>query len=266
MRNAIRNGALIREDEAVVPVTLREVQYSYSIYEALSVKNGNAVHLDDHLRRLRDSAAAIGMEIPFSDDDIAEALGLLIAHDGILDCTVRLFMVGGPRPVYFITYSDLLAYPDSYYTEGVGASLYLGERFLPQAKTSNLLMQYIALEEARKAGSFEALLVDRYGRVLEGTRSNFYAVSGSTVYTASDDLVLSGITRMSVIRACRELGFSVEYLPPAYRMLETFDSLFISSTSMGAMPLRSVDGKEMGRTAWDKIHQIHALVREWEWE
>ena len=265
MRNAIRNGALIREDEAVVPVTLREVQYSYSIYEALSVKNGSPVHLDEHLRRLRDSARAIGLSLPFSDDELAESLALLVAHDGVLDCTVRLFVVGGPQPVYFITYSDLLTYPESYYTDGVGASLFLGERFLPQAKTSNLLMQYIALEEARKAGSFEALLVDRYGRVLEGTRSNFYAVSGNTVYTASDDLVLSGITRMSVIRACQELGFTVEYLPPAYRTLETFDSLFISSTSMGAMPLRTVDGKEMKRLSWDRIARIHELVREWEW-
>ena len=247
MRSAIRNGEIIREEEAVLPVTYREVQYSFSVYEALRITGGHIVHLDDHLRRLEESCRSIKLEHPFTDEMIGSSINALIRADGIVDATARILVVGGPAPLFFVTYSSLLSYPDSYYDEGVPVSLYYGERFLPRAKTSNLLMQYIALEEAKSRGSFEALLVDRKGQVLEGTRSNFYGIYGSTIYTASDDLVLSGITRISVIRAAEELGFSIIYTPPTDSNLYMFDSLFISSTSMGAMPVSSVNGNPMKR-------------------
>ena len=264
MRNAVRNGVIVKEEDAVLPVTLREVQYSFSIYEALRVKNGKAVHLDDHLKRLKESADAISLVHPFTDEEISSSLEMLLKHDKVMECTVRIFVLGGSQAQYFITYTDLLTYPDSYYEDGIGVTLYNGERFLPQAKTSNLLMQYIALEEAKKRGAFEALLVNRKSEILEGTRSNFYAISGSYLYTAPDELVLSGITRISVLKAAAKLGLTIKYLPPTLSNVYMLDSLFISSTSMGAMPVHSVNSIEVKRDAWPLIASIHKLVREWE--
>ncbi len=264
MRSAVRNGVLITEDQAVLPVTYREVQYSFSVYEALRITEGHVVHLPDHLMRLRESCLAIHLVHPFSDEMIQASLEALIKADSISDATARILVVGGPEPVFFITYTDLLTYPESYYSEGVPVSLYYGERFLPQAKTSNLLMQYLALEEAKGRGCFEALLVNRKGQVLEGTRSNFYGMAGKRIYTAPDELVLSGITRISVIKAAAELGFEIVYIPPTDTNLHMFDSLFISSTSMGAMPVSSVGGNPMRRTEWDAVREICALERKWE--
>lgn len=264
MRSAIRNGELISEDQAVLPVTYREVQYSFSVYEALRITDGHIVHLDDHLRRLRESCFDISLVHPFSDELIQSSLDALIARDSIKDATARILVVGGPSPLLFITYTDLLTYPESYYTDGISVSLYYGERFLPRAKTSNLLMQYLALEDAKSKGCFEALLVNRKGQVLEGTRSNFYGIAGKRIYTAPDDLVLSGITRISVIKAAEELGFEIIYTPPTDVNLHMFDSLFISSTSMGAMPVNAVNGNAVKRDCWDSIHDICALERKWE--
>ena len=264
MRSAIRNGVLIKEDQAVLPVTYREVQYSFSVYEALRITSGHVVHLDDHLKRLAESCREISLLHPFTDELITTSLSRLIEEDEIKNATARILLVGGPSPLFFITYSDLLTYPDSYYTDGVGVSLYYGERFLPTAKTSNLLMQYLALEDAKSKGAFEALLVNRKGQVLEGTRSNFYGISGSRLYTAPDDLVLSGITRISVIRAAEELGFEIVYTPPTATNLHMFDSLFISSTSMGALPVATVNGNPVKKDKWDSVHSICALERKWE--
>ena len=163
-----------------------------------------------------------------------------------------------------MTYQDLLSYPDSYYENGVKAELYFGERFLPTAKTSNLLMSYIALEEAKSKGAFEALLVNREGVITEGTRSNFYAVLGNKVYTAPDELVLGGITRMSVVKAIEKLGMETVYSAVKYDELKFFDSVFISSTSMAALPLSTVGNIEMNRSAWDRILKIRDYVRAWE--
>ncbi len=263
-RSAIRNGVLIDESQAVLPVTCREVQNSFSVYEALRITDGHIVHLDDHLRRLAASCSDIALTHPFTDQLIESSLNELIRKDGIADATARILIVGGPEPLFFITYTDLLTYPESYYIDGIAVTLYYGERFLPQAKTSNLLMQYIALEEARKKGAFEALLVNRKGQVLEGTRSNFYGIAGSRIYTAPDELVLSGITRISVLKASQKLGFEIVYTPPTVTNLHMFDSLFISSTSMGAMPVNSVNGNHVKRDAWEEVKEICALEREWE--
>lgn len=264
MRNAVKNGKIIPESEAVLPVTLREVQQSFSVYEALRITDGHAVHMDDHMRRLEESCALIGLVSPFSDEEIAQGLDALIEHDRIRNATARILLVGGPFAMYFITYSDLLTYPESYYTDGVKAITYSGERFLPQAKTSNLLMQYMAKEEAARHGAFEALLVNRNGLITEGTRTNFYIIDGNRLITAPDSDVLSGITRISVIEAASQLGLDIEYRAVGVKEAYGAESAFISSTSMAALPLSAIDSVLLRKQRWDQIRAIKDLVRRWE--
>ena len=265
-RSAIRNGKIVKESEAVLPVTYREVQYSFSVYEALRVLKGHVVHLDDHLRRLAFSCGAIHLSHPFDDGMIASSIEALIKADSIEDATMRILIVGGNQPLFFITYTDLLSYPDSYYSDGIDCTLYHGERFLPEAKTSNLLMQYIALEEAKRKGAFEALLVNRKGEILEGTRCNVYGLYGKRIYTAADGAVLSGITRISVLKAAEALGFEIVYTPPTDTNYHMFDALFLSSTPYGIIPLSSVNGHALNRRSWEEIRKIHTLERQWEKE
>lgn len=265
-RSAIKNGVVIPERDAVMPVTLKAVQYSFSIYEALRVLHGEVVHLADHLERLRASAAAIDLVHPFTDQIIEDSINALIKADSIEDATMRILVVGGDEPLLFITYHELLSYPDSYYTEGISCISFKGERYLPEAKTSNLLMQYIALEKAKGYGAFEALLENRDGCLLEGTRSNLYALKGNVMYTAPDDKVLSGITRISVLRAAAAMGLSVSHELIRLDGILSYDSVFISSTSMGAMPVNAIDGIALGRSRWNDIAEICRLVRGWELE
>ena len=263
MRSAIKNGILINEEDATLPVTSRSMQYAYSVYEALKLKNGEFVHLEEHYERLKESARGINIELKYSFDDIKRYLNMLKEKDGLYNETFRILLVGKENGL-FITHNETKSYPDSYYSEGVDVTTYHGERFLPNYKTSNLLLSYLALEDAENKGAFEALLINRDGYVTEGTRSNFYGISGSRLYTAPDDLVLSGITRISVIRAAEELGFEIVYTPPTATNLHMFDSLFISSTSMGALPVATVNGNPVKKDKWDSVHSICALERKWE--
>ncbi len=260
-RHAIRNGKLILEEEALAPVTCREVQCGFYVYEALRIIGRHIVHLDDHIARLENSASQIGLSLPKADWRVW--IDSLIEADDIVDATMRIQVYGGSTVLSFITWQTLLSYPDSYYSEGVAVTTYEGERFLPACKTGNLLLSYLALNDAHDKGAFEALLVDRRGRVLEGTRSNFFALRGRRLFSAPDEEVLSGITRISVLRAAKELGLEIVMEAPSREDLYSFDALFISSTSMGAMPVTKLDGRQVVCDI-EMVGKICRLVRAWE--
>jgi len=263
--HAIYNGTVILAKDAVVEVTQREVQFGFSTYEALRVIKGHAVHLEDHLTRLENSCLGIKLVHPFTKQQISTWVYDLIEKDAIQEASLRIQLYGGTQPQLFVLASALLSYPDTHYTQGVKAITFLGERLYPSCKTGNLLLNYMALEEARSQGCFEALLVDRHQKGLEGTRSNFFAFTEKNLYTAADEQVLLGITRDRVIKAARQLGFSVIFDAPAKEDIAggLYDEVFISSTSMAAMPLSRVDDR-LFPGPFEKTLAITKLVRGWE--
>ncbi|MBI9094537.1 MAG: aminotransferase class IV [Sphaerochaeta sp.] len=265
--HALYNGKLLLEKEACLPITNREVQFGFSTYESLRVIRSHPVHLEDHLIRLENSCRGIGLAHPFTQEELKAWVYKLIKIDLLEEASVRILLVGGKEPMCFVTASPLLTYPENYYTQGVGAITYEGERLMPSCKTGNLLLNYMALEKARSSGGFEALLVDRKGQVLEGTRSNFFAFRDGKLYTAKDDEVLLGITRERIIQATKILGIEVVYEAPLAKDLHAglYDELFVSATSMAAMPISTLDGKTF-KAPFERTNAIKALVRSWELE
>ena len=215
--------------------------------------------------RLFYSAEGLGLRHHYTIDQVTGYLDLLLERDAIEEATIRILLMGGIEPRLFITASSLLSYPESFYREGIKAISYHGERFLPRYKTSSLLMNYLALREAGSAGAFEALLIDRNALALEGTRSNVFATEGTKVFTAPSELVLEGVTRDKIIKAVQELGYELVFEAPRLDDLQggRFDELFISSTSMGAMPVSMLDTRAY-ESPFPICGAIHALIRRWE--
>ena len=263
IKHAIKNGIVIKECDALVPITSREVQCNFSVYESLRVLKGHAVHLNDHIDRLVASASQIGLK--FDVPDFSSWINALVSADKAEDATMRILVLGGEKSEIFITWQPLLTYPDNYYNEGVATISYEGERYLPTCKTSNLLLSYLALNEAHRQNAFEALLVDRRGKVLEGTRSNFYALFEGRLCTAPDEEVLSGVTRKCVMKAAKELGLEVVLEAPSIGELEYADALFISATSMAAMPITTLNGQSI-KCNIDLVLKIRDYVRSHELE
>jgi len=241
--HAIKNNEIVKVEDAVVNITYREVQFSFSTYESISIVNGRAVFLEDHITRLFNSCVGIKLRHPFRRSEIKKSIIDLIKVDNVDNATMRILIIGGPNPELFITYTNKITYPDCYYDEGIFVTTYEGERLFPKYKTSNLLLSYIALEDAKSKGAFEALLVNRDGFLLEGTRSNFYGFKNNKLFTANSEDVLEGITRTRILEACEDLGIEIILRAPMLKEIRTekFDEVFISSTSMAAMPIRKID-------------------------
>lgn len=259
----VLNGELLEEKDAVISVTSKAFQYAYSIYEVIKVKEGKPVFFLDHYKRLTKSASLINLKLWFNKRELESWVDNIILENRLISCRLRILVVGLEKKC-FITPEPLLEVKSEYYEKGVSCSLYYGERFLPNAKTSNLLMSYLALEKAKEEGFYEALFVNKDNLITEGTRSNFYALLDGRLYTADDSLVLDGITRLHVLKAAKKLGLEISYEAPKVGDIKYFDGVFLSSTSMLALPISTIGKEEMKKDAWNIILKIKDQVDVWE--
>ncbi len=244
MRYVLCNGRLIANTEALIPIEKKEVLFSFGVYESLKVREGVLLFLEEHLQRFFESARIMELSHPFDGDQISRGLRALIEQNGVREATVRIQMYGGEDPFYYAFVSALPRYPGWYYRKGIETVSYRGERFLPKAKSNCLLLNYMAQRAADRANAVEALLIDHDGNALEGSRSNLFALDEGTLFTAGEQ-VLNGVTRSHIIEICKSLPLRLEYRPPKMRDIldGRYDGIFISSTSLGAVPVRGLDGK-----------------------
>jgi branched-chain amino acid aminotransferase len=263
---AICNGSLIDEKDAVVPVTRREVFFNFSVYESLKVLGGRPLFAAEHVSRFMESARILGMDHPFTLSEIESYIQSLIEANSAQEATLKIQMIGGKQPHLYLFLSPLPRYQDAWYQDGVSAITYHGERIFPRAKSNCLLLNYIAYREAEKEGALDALLVDREGYVTEGTRSNFYAFQDGTLVTAGEE-ILFGVTRKLILEAAEAEGIPVRFKKIGLEELlyGSFSEPFISSTSMGAMPLKTINSLETQKgegERFDKVALLNQAIKE----
>jgi branched-subunit amino acid aminotransferase/4-amino-4-deoxychorismate lyase len=262
--HAIHNGKVILAKDAVVPVSLREVQFGFSTYEALRVVKGHAVHLDDHLVRLENSCRGIKLTHPFTNQQISGWVHDLIQIDAIDEASLRIQLYGGKDPQLFVLASALLTYPDTHYTQGVAAITFEGNVSILRARPATCCS---TISPSRRPAA-KAVLRLCWSTGIRGSwkePKQFFCFQGLDIHTAADEQVLLGITRDRVLKAARLLGYRTVFQAPALQDIRAgiYDEAFISSTSMAAMPLSRID--KLGFPGpFEKTLAIMHLVKSWE--
>lgn len=239
---AVRNGEIIPLEQAVLHISVKEVFFNFSVYESIRIMGRTALFLEEHLERLFESARRLEIDHSFHKDFISRLVGELIGAEGVDEATFRIQLIGSNVPELFIFPQSLPKYAQKLYSSGAEAIIYEGERIVPEVKSNSLLLNYLAQREAEKQGKLEALLVTRDGELLEGTRSNLFLVRGSCLVTPGTG-ILRGVTRTYILEAAREAGMEISYENPLLADIlgGNYDELFITSTSMGAMPIALLD-------------------------
>ncbi len=261
-RHAVRNEHIIPLEDAVLHVSTKEVFFNFGVYESVKLLSGVVVFLEDHLHRLFESASRLEIRHSFTREMVTRMISELVTADGLDTATMRIQLIGGMDPIMFIFPQELPVYPDAFYTTGCPAVTYRGERIVPEVKSNALLLNYLAQRSAAVSGAHEALFVDRHDTIPEGSRSNFFAVTGRRLITPKSG-VLAGVTRKYILELAETVGLACEFRCPSLQevLSDSFDELFISSTSMGAMPLSSVDGHRFSGS-FPVTAMLHAGVRE----
>ena len=103
-----------------------------------------------------------------------------------------------------------------------------------------MLQSYMAYTKAKEVGAYDALLINRKGEIVEGTRTNFYCIKGKVIYSPPEEEILLGVTRKALLKVAKENGYTVEERNIHIDTLSEFEGAFLTSTSSKLMPIRAI--------------------------
>lgn len=245
-RYFVRNNLVLPADEAVIPLDDIAYGYGYGVYESIRISKAKALFLQDHLARLQESAKIIGLEHSFEASKITDSICQLIKKNEVDSCNLKVLLVGGTTAEDANLYIQCLNphFPDrKFYKSGVSTITVNYKRDFPHSKSLNMLPSYLAYRDAKQARAYDALLVDPNGNITEGTRTNFFALSHDTIYSPPESEILLGVTRDKVLNLARDNNFKVETRELKLAEIQSYEQVFITSTSAKIMPVSSIDNK-----------------------
>jgi branched-subunit amino acid aminotransferase/4-amino-4-deoxychorismate lyase len=241
----LRNDAVLPVEQAVVSLDNLEYAYGFGVYETVRITDGVPFFLAEHLDRLQESARAIELEHPFTNEAIGAGLAKLIAANAVETANLKILLIGGTTRETATLYafcSNPLFPKRALYRDGAPVITVNLERVFPHAKTLNMLPSYLAYRAAKRAGAYDALLVNRSGAITEGTRTNLFCLDGRTLFSPPEEAILLGVTRKAVVQVARANGFRVKERVIQPADLPKFDAAFLTSTSTKILPICRVNG------------------------
>jgi len=265
------NGDLIQWTSATVHVSAHALHYGSGVFEGLrcyETVNGPAVfRMEAHLERFFASAKVYGIEMPYTTNDLGEAIRTVINGNQLTNCYVRPICFYGsdslglhPRncPVELV----ILAWPWAPYLGSEGLESGVRVTVSPWRKFNSEMMpttakgcgQYVnstlAVRHAIACGYDEALLLNSDGSLAEGAGENLFIVREGKLLTNDErHSILLGVTRDTVIEIARDLGYDVEIRALPLKDLTTADEVFLTGTAAEVTPVREVDGIRIGRAS-----------------
>lgn len=234
-----------------------------SVYEVIKIVAGLPVFFEEHMERMRRSAALLNVSLAKSDEEVRKEICLLVEKNRCENINVKLIQtrVGGEN--YFLTYfiaSESLKPGE--YARGIHVILFQGERIKPHVKTVGSSFRD-RVEAARiRTGAYEALLVDDQGNITEGSRSNIFFLKNDRLLTPPAGTVLLGVTRNHVMNLCKSLNLQVFEELLHREEIGAISGAFITGTTVDIAPIRSIDDYPISSMENPQIQEIMRLYSE----
>jgi len=263
------NGNLVAWNDAKIHVLAHTLHYGNGVIEgtkAYKTAKGYAIfRLNDHTKRLLESAKMTLIDIPYSVEELNQAQIELVAKNEFQGDNVYI------RPFAFLGYGVMGVYHKQAPVSTVLASwewgAYLGEEGLKKGirlkiasmtragntssmgkakATANYLNSQMAKFEAVECGYDEALLLDDQGYVAEASGACFFMVKNGILISPPNDNSLESITQKTVIEIAGEMGYKVERRRITREEIYVADEAFLTGTAAEITPVRDVDARIIG--------------------
>ncbi|HCM48186.1 MAG TPA: branched chain amino acid aminotransferase [Colwellia sp.] len=263
------NGEIMPWQNATVHVMSHALHYGSSVFEgirAYETHKGTCIfRLEEHIKRLFDSAKIYRMNIPYTQAEVVQACKDAVVKNDLKSAYLRpLAFLGdigmGLRPPIDAK-ADLMvaafsweAYLGADAVENgveVGVSSWnrLAPNTMPTAAKAggNYLSSQLISTEAARHGYAEGVALDINNMVSEGAGQNLFLVRNNIIYTPPGTAsILQGLTRDAVFFLAKQLGYEVREESIAREALYLADEFFMCGTATEVVPVKSVDGLPVG--------------------
>lgn len=223
--------------KVISSVELNPIFSDHYAYEVIRLIHSKVLFLDLHFERLVKSCEALGYP-PLEKSILLEELELLIRENHLQDINIKI-MIRQEQRILFPIKSHYPAEED--YLRGVTCSLLFVERDNPSIKVHQELLRKKSNEQIQSKEIYESVLVNKEGKITEGSRSNLFFIKEDTIYTAPDALVLGGITRLKVIEIIQKLGLELKMDAISLDDLANCQAAFICGTSPGVLAIQNIE-------------------------
>lgn len=268
---AYYNGKYAPIDEMTVPFNDRVHFFGDGVYDVTYVRNHKPFALDEHIDRFYNSAALLDMHIPCTKAELAATIREMIAK---VDASEQFLYLQATRG----TQDRVHTYPDDMqanlwmfirpgkikdiFTEVKAITTEDTRFFHCNIKTLNLLPAVMYAEKAKRAGVYETILYRAPDRVTECAHANVSIINaeGNFQTAPTDHLILPGIARAHLIKACKALNIGVDENPFTLEQLMNAREVIISSSSAIGLRCIEIDGKPVGGKDAEKLKAIQNWV------
>jgi len=241
------NGEIVPIEKAVINVRDLGFLRGYSVFDFFRIYKGKPVFIEDHIARLQKSASILGLEVPYSNEELVDKIVELAKVNKMEFGGIKIVLTGGysmdgwfpVEPNFVMIASKLTTYDESVYTKGIKLMAYQYTRETPYTKTTNYLVPITIRKEIEEAEAFDVLYHD--GEFIsESARSNFFIVDDAGTIITPDRDALRGITRKHVLAIAKK-HFNVEIRPVSINEARVAKEAFMTSSTKAIMPIRQVD-------------------------
>jgi branched-chain amino acid aminotransferase len=257
------SGKFYDKADAKISVYDHGLLYGDGVFEGLRSYGGKVFQLQEHLRRLYESAKSIWLEIPMSIEAMTAAVLETLIVNNLSDAYIRLVVTRGAGslgldptrtsdPQIIIIADKITLYPAEYYDKGleiITASTIRNHpaALSPRIKSLNYLNNIMAKIEGLKAGCIEALMLNSKGEVAECTGDNIFILRHKQLLTPSIEAgILEGVTRDAVIKLAREAEIEVREIPLTRHDVYVADEVFLTGTAAEVIPVVKIDNRVIG--------------------
>jgi D-alanine transaminase len=256
------NGRYVPYARASVHIDDRGYQFADGVYEVCAVRGGALVDEAPHLKRLERSLGELRIAWPIGIEQLRHVMRETVRRNHVGDGLVYVqisrgvarrdhpFPPPGVKSSLVITARNLdVGKYEALADTGVGVITLPESRWARcDIKSTSLLANVLAKQQAREAGAFEAWFVDRDGYVTEGASTNAWIVDRDGVLRTRrlSQAILPGVTRGEIIPLCRDIGVGLEETPFTVEATKAAREAFLTSASAGVTPVVSVDSVRLG--------------------
>jgi branched-chain amino acid aminotransferase len=257
------NNNLVDASEATVSVFDHGLLYGDGIFEGIRLYDSCVFKLDEHLERLEYSAKAIMLEMPWSRQQIADAVCETCRANDLKDGYIRLVVTRGvgslglsikncDQPQLIIIADKIQLYPQEFYDNGLKIITVPTRRSNPAAlppavKSLNYLNNILAKIEAQHLGYHEAIMLNDQGYIAECTGDNVFIVhKGELITPAASSGALKGITRDTALAIAEELGIPWREANMTRYDVWVAEEVFLTGTAAEIVPIVEIDARVIG--------------------